>query len=126
MIRCLQAILVAGLVFTVSALSAQPEDPGFRNTAVRPARSTEGMISSAHPLATKAGWEILNAGGNAFDAAVAVAAALNVVEPMMSGMGGFGVTLLYDAEKGVTRCLDARSEERRVGKECRSGWAEDR
>src|SRR5262245_22409217 len=107
MIRCLQAILVAGLVFTVSALSAQPEDPGFRNTAVRPARSTEGMISSAHPLATKAGWEILNAGGNAFDAAVAVAAALNVVEPMMSGLGGFGVTLLYDADKGTLRCLDS-------------------
>src|SRR5262249_39699803 len=43
----------------------------------------------------------------ASDAAVAVAAALNVVEPMMSGMGGFGVTLLYDAQKGTMHCLDA-------------------
>src|SRR5262249_10785407 len=59
------------------------------------------------PLATQAGREILEAGGNAFDAAVAVAATLNVVEPMMSGMGGFGGTLLYDADKGMLLCLDA-------------------
>jgi gamma-glutamyltranspeptidase/glutathione hydrolase len=78
-----------------------------RNTRLRPAVGTQGMISTAHPLATQAGLEILEAGGNAFDAAVAVAATLNVVEPMMSGMGGFGVTLLYDAQKGAVRCLDA-------------------
>jgi gamma-glutamyltranspeptidase/glutathione hydrolase len=65
------------------------------------------MVSSAHPLATQAGLEMLEAGGNAFDAAVAVAATLNVVEPMMSGMGGYGVTLLHDAKKGTLRCLDS-------------------
>jgi gamma-glutamyltranspeptidase/glutathione hydrolase len=65
------------------------------------------MVSTAHPLATQAGLEVLEAGGNAFDAAVAVAATLNVVEPMMSGLGGFGVTLLYDAGKGTMRCLDS-------------------
>src|SRR5258708_3596772 len=64
------------------------------------------MVSAAHPLATQAGLEVLEAGGNAFDAAVAVAATLNVVEPMMSGMGGVGVTLLYDAGKSAMRCLD--------------------
>lgn len=77
------------------------------NTASTPAVGMRGMISSAHPLATQAGLEILQAGGNAFDAAIAVAATLNVVEPMMSGMGGFGVTVLYDARKGEVRCLDA-------------------
>jgi len=78
-----------------------------RDTPLRPALGTRGMISSAHPLATQAGLEILEAGGNAFDAAVAVSATLNVVEPMMSGMGGFGVFLCYDSGKKTLRCLDA-------------------
>ncbi len=72
-----------------------------------PAEGTRGMVSSAHPLATEAGLEILRAGGNAFDAAVAVAAALNVVEPMMSGMGGYGTILVYSAEEGRARFLNS-------------------
>jgi gamma-glutamyltranspeptidase / glutathione hydrolase len=78
-----------------------------RNTATRPAVGTAGMVSSAHPLATQAGLDVLAAGGNAFDATVAVAATLNVVEPMMSGMGGYGAMVIYDATKGETRFLDS-------------------
>jgi gamma-glutamyltranspeptidase/glutathione hydrolase len=109
LVAVLAPIAVAGVLSVVQGdeSSRQGATPAQRNAATRPAVGTRGMISSAHPLATEAGLEVLEAGGNAFDAAVAVAAALNVVEPMMSGMGGFGVTLLYDARKQAVRCLDA-------------------
>jgi gamma-glutamyltranspeptidase/glutathione hydrolase len=72
-----------------------------------PAAGTSGLVSSAHPLASEAGVRILRAGGNAFDAAVAVAAALNVVEPMMSGIGGYGTIIIYDAKKREARFLNS-------------------
>jgi len=65
------------------------------------------MVSSAHPLATKAGLDVLKNGGNAFDAAVVIASTLNVVEPMMSGMGGYGTILIYDAKTNQVRYLDS-------------------
>ena len=80
-----------------------------QNTIDSPAVAGSGMVSSANPYATQAGTKILAEGGNAFDAAVAVAAALNVVEPMMSGIGGYGAIVVYDAEEGETRFLDTGS-----------------
>ena len=85
------------------------EGPATTGTASRAAVGTNGMVSAAHPLATRAGVEVLEDGGNAFDAAVAVGAALNVVEPMMSGVGGYGATVVYDAEGGETRFLETGS-----------------
>jgi gamma-glutamyltranspeptidase/glutathione hydrolase len=65
-------------------------------------------IASAHPLATEAGYEILQRGGNAFDVAVAVAAALAVVEPYSSGLGGGGFFLLHRASDSKQVMIDAR------------------
>lgn len=65
-------------------------------------------VASAHPLATNAGLEILAAGGNAFDAAVAVTAALAVVEPYHSGLGGGGFWLLHQERTHKNLFIDGR------------------
>ena len=72
------------------------------------AKPPQAAIASAHPLATEAGFEILDQGGNAFDAAVAVAAVLAVVEPYSAGMGGGGFWLLHQAGSGNNVMVDAR------------------
>jgi len=67
-------------------------------------------IATAHPLATQAGFEILNKGGNVYDAAVAVSAALAVVEPSGSGLGGGGFWLLHRERDGLDIMLDGREK----------------
>lgn len=69
-------------------------------------RGTRGMVTSAHPLATQAGARMLQDGGNAFDAIAATAAALNVVEPYMSGLAGLGMAVVYSASDRRIRSLD--------------------
>src|SRR6266849_4702017 len=68
--------------------------------------SRHGMVAAAHPLAAAAGARILGNGGTAFDAAAATAAALNVVEPYMSGLAGRGVATCYIAKERRVRTLD--------------------
>lgn len=68
--------------------------------------SLRGAVAAAHPLASQAGATVLREGGNAFDAAAATAAALNVVEPFMSGLGGMGVATCFSARDGLVHVLD--------------------
>jgi len=83
--------------------------PCFANNSVDYAAQPNGaVIASAHTLATQAGIEIIEKGGNAFDAAVAVSSTLAVVEPISSGLGGGGFFLLHQAKTGQNIMLDAR------------------
>ena len=80
---------------------------GYGGVQHRPAvTGREGMVSSAHPLATTAGFRTLMEGGNAIDAAIAVATTIGTTEIGMSGVGGVGWLQIYHAPTDTHICLD--------------------
>ena len=79
-----------------------------RDSIVHPAVSNSGMVVSQHYLATEVGKTILDQGGNAIDASVAVAFALAVVLPRAGNIGGGGFLVLHNAEKNKNYALDYR------------------
>ncbi|AJY75146.1 gamma-glutamyltransferase [Paenibacillus beijingensis] len=80
---------------------------GYRQQTRSVIHAARGMVATSQPLASAAGIEILQSGGNAFDAAVAVAAVLCVVEPMMTGLGGDMFALVHDGKTGTIEGLNA-------------------
>ena len=90
----LNGLLAPVLLLWVVAATAQTPD--------------RAAVASANPLASEAGIAVLAQGGNAFDAAVAVSAALGVVEPYGSGFGGGGFFLLHRASDGLQVMIDGR------------------
>ena len=110
MARLTRAALVLSFLLLPSA-AATANGPG------------QAAVATAHPAATQAAREVLDAGGNAFDAAVAITATLAVVEPYGSGLGGGGFYLLHEAETGRDVMVDAR--ERAPGQASRDMYLDE-
>ena len=97
-------LAVLFLFAVMASAVAGPYDPPDKRDVL----AQNGVVAAAHPLAAKAGLEVLKRGGNAFDAAIATSFMLNVVEPNASGMGGGGFAVLYTAKDKKTYFIDYR------------------
>ncbi|HXV63626.1 MAG TPA: gamma-glutamyltransferase [Vicinamibacteria bacterium] len=99
----------ASVLFLASMAHAQTGDRPAEGAKLgrSPVLATRGMVAASQPLAATAGLRVLQEGGNAIDAAIATAAVLNVVEPMMCGIGGDLFALVYHAESGKLYGLNA-------------------
>ena len=104
--KAVPGIVARGISLLVLALFIAPLQA--RDSQVPQRGPGKSAIASAYPLASEAGHQILAKGGNAFDAAVAVAAALAVVEPSSSGLGGGGFFLIRRASDGFETMIDLR------------------
>ncbi len=116
---------------TVVVGSGDPGDPSAPEAATgyRPGyKATHArtyMVVSATPLASKAGCEVLKAGGSAADAAVAVQAVLGLVEPQSSGLGGGAFLLHYDARNKAVQAYDGRETAPAAATENYLRWADE-
>lgn len=100
-------VLASGAAFAADGPPKAPAAAAGRSASFAQ-RKGHAAIASANFLATKAGLEVLAKGGNAFDAAVAVATTLSVVEPESSGLGGGFMAVLHRAKDGHDTFIDAR------------------
>ncbi|WP_307324411.1 gamma-glutamyltransferase family protein [Evansella vedderi] len=90
-------------IFSLDIFSAHNDPYGDRDTRRDYIENVYSYgVSAVHPLAVEAGMQVLENGGNAVDAAIAISFVLGVVEPYGSGLGGGGTMLIYDPDKGVT------------------------
>lgn len=97
-------VLVTGLVVPHALASKQEAE--YDQVDI----GKEAMVVTSHPAASKIGKMVLKNGGTAVDAAIAIQFALNVAEPMMSGIGGGGFMMVYDASKDKVSIIDSREK----------------
>jgi gamma-glutamyltranspeptidase/glutathione hydrolase len=105
-------VMAGALVLASGAVAVRGQDPdegagrGRPLAAYRPSvPGIHGLVTAGHPLAAMAGLQVLMKGGNAIDAAVAIGAALNMMEPQMNGIGGNGFMTVFDKKTGKVHSL---------------------
>jgi gamma-glutamyltranspeptidase/glutathione hydrolase len=101
MMNAWKALILAGLALAAS-VPARAQTSTWRPVVA----ADHGMVASGHPLASEAGLRILKSGGNAIDAAVAAWAVQGLVEPMMTGIGGDMLILVYLAKTGEVKFIN--------------------
>jgi gamma-glutamyltranspeptidase/glutathione hydrolase len=120
--RVLFAVLLAFGVTGCAHADERDVTPGVSSSVVLPPQANgkpaawsgrafrQGVVAVANPYGAEAGAAILEQGGNAIDAAVAIAYALNVVEPQSAGIGGGGFMMIHLAKTGQTITIDSREK----------------
>lgn len=111
--RLLLILGAAALTFAPGTAAISKAPPAAIETISRSEQSghaAHAMVAAANPLATRVGVDVLNAGGSAVDAAVAIQAVLGLVEPQSSGLGGGAFMVYYDAGTRKVTAYDGREK----------------
>ena len=103
----LSKLIILFLVLSCQSISSDSTNYFVDKNKEKSIKSKNGMVATAHPLASKAGIEALEKGGNAVDAMVASSFVISVVRPQSTGCGG-GFALSYHEKSKTTRVFDFR------------------